>query len=91
MSGGQRKTLTTGGTEVAQGITGETCVRRVLESGLFAAVVAGTTVTEASPGADAAVDVAITVAIVWFGTKAGAVYSPVASMLPPPVTVQVTL
>jgi hypothetical protein len=41
MSGGPRKTLTTGGTEVAQGITGEICVGRVLESGLFAAFFVG--------------------------------------------------
>ena len=56
--------------------------------------VAGATVTKVDPGVAAAVEVAIIVTVAGFGTVAGAVYSPVASMEPftlPPLTVQVTL
>lgn len=50
--------------------------------------------TRADPGAVAAADVAVTVAVAGLGTTAGAVYSPLASTVPfafPPATAQVTL
>jgi hypothetical protein len=56
--------------------------------------VAGATVTKVDAGDNATGDVATTVTVAGFGTLAGVVYSPLASIVPfaaPPGTLHVTL